>query len=254
VRESARIAGEAVPTTDSLRARVLDRGGSDGETIVALLYRERGVWSPRTSRSPACARRSAGCAPTLARMARATPAAADHATKRPLVARQFSAQLIEPFLLFLHNGSMPRARVHGPADPAAGALVFEPIAPRPRTGRPSAEKKSRPRGRGTRWIEIFPPRLMPPIKTLARERNDVAQPPARDHPGRNPHAAELPGIYMFKGERGEVLYVGKAVNLNARVRQYFNKNGDGRYNVQWLMRHVRHIETIITATKKRRCC
>jgi len=130
VRESARIAGEAVPTTDSLRARVLDRGGSDGETIVALLYRERGVWSPQDLQEPGLREAVSRLRAQLWREWRAQPpAAADHATSAPLVARQFSAQLIEPFLLFLHNGSMPRARVHGPADPAAGALVFEPIAP-----------------------------------------------------------------------------------------------------------------------------
>lgn len=27
-----------------------------------------------------------------------------------------------------------------------------------------------------------------------------------------------PGIYLFLGERGKVLYVGKAANLRARVR------------------------------------
>ena len=41
-------------------------------------------------------------------------------------------------------------------------------------------------------------------------------------------AAELPtspGVYLFKSERGRVLYVGKAQNLRARVRQYFAESG-----------------------------
>ena len=29
------------------------------------------------------------------------------------------------------------------------------------------------------------------------------------------------GVYLFKDASGDVLYVGKAVNLRARVRQYF---------------------------------
>src|SRR5437867_10523337 len=32
-----------------------------------------------------------------------------------------------------------------------------------------------------------------------------------------------PGVYQFKNAAGEVLYVGKAVNLRNRVRQYFQK-------------------------------
>jgi excinuclease ABC subunit C len=34
----------------------------------------------------------------------------------------------------------------------------------------------------------------------------------------------LPGCYLFYDQRGEVIYVGKAVNLRSRVRSYFNLN------------------------------
>jgi excinuclease ABC subunit C len=34
----------------------------------------------------------------------------------------------------------------------------------------------------------------------------------------------LPGCYSFYDQRGEVIYVGKAVNLRSRVRSYFNPN------------------------------
>lgn len=34
----------------------------------------------------------------------------------------------------------------------------------------------------------------------------------------------LPGCYLFYDKRGEVIYVGKAVNLRSRVRSYFNPN------------------------------
>ena len=36
-----------------------------------------------------------------------------------------------------------------------------------------------------------------------------------------------PGVYLFRDEDGDVLYVGKAKSLRARVRSYFNR-GDGR--------------------------
>ena len=37
-----------------------------------------------------------------------------------------------------------------------------------------------------------------------------------------------PGVYLMKDRRGEVIYVGKAVNLRNRVRSYFNRTGDTR--------------------------
>ena len=33
-----------------------------------------------------------------------------------------------------------------------------------------------------------------------------------------------PGIYMMKDENGKIIYVGKAISLRKRVRQYFQKN------------------------------
>lgn len=33
-----------------------------------------------------------------------------------------------------------------------------------------------------------------------------------------------PGVYMMKDENGKVIYVGKAVNLRNRVRQYFQNS------------------------------
>lgn len=46
--------------------------------------------------------------------------------------------------------------------------------------------------------------------------------------------ARLPmdaGVYLFYDERDVVIYVGKAKNLRARVRQYFRANGDDRFFV-----------------------
>ena len=34
-----------------------------------------------------------------------------------------------------------------------------------------------------------------------------------------------PGVYMYKSSAGEILYIGKAINLRNRVRSYFHRNG-----------------------------
>ncbi|MFW5870734.1 MAG: excinuclease ABC subunit UvrC [Candidatus Sumerlaeota bacterium] len=60
-----------------------------------------------------------------------------------------------------------------------------------------------------------------------------------------------PGVYMMFDERGKVLYVGKAVNLRNRVRQYFAKSpSDNRWSVPKIQEYTRHIETILTNTEK----
>ena len=43
-----------------------------------------------------------------------------------------------------------------------------------------------------------------------------------------------PGVYLFKGEQGEVLNVGKAKDLRARVRQYI-RGQDERLHVRFLV-------------------
>jgi DNA polymerase-3 subunit epsilon len=52
-----------------------------------------------------------------------------------------------------------------------------------------------------------------------------------------------PGVYMFRGPRGDVLYVGKATNLRRRVRSYFGS--DDRRKVGPMLREthsVNHVE------------
>ena len=61
-----------------------------------------------------------------------------------------------------------------------------------------------------------------------------------------------PGVYLFKDARGEVIYVGKAVNLRQRVRQYFRPGGDERFFVAagFLGRAVADVETIVVTAEK----
>lgn len=59
-----------------------------------------------------------------------------------------------------------------------------------------------------------------------------------------------PGVYIMKNAAGDILYVGKAANLRNRVRNYFTATGDNRFTVQFLVRNVVTIDTIVTATEK----
>lgn len=65
-----------------------------------------------------------------------------------------------------------------------------------------------------------------------------------------PTIPQQPGVYLFNDAQGKPLYIGKAENLRARVRQYFQGGGDGRINVPFLMRHVAAVEVITTASAK----
>ena len=49
-----------------------------------------------------------------------------------------------------------------------------------------------------------------------------------------------PGVYLFRGRRGEVLYVGRATDLRARVRSYFSS--DQRRKVHQLLRETERID------------
>lgn len=58
-----------------------------------------------------------------------------------------------------------------------------------------------------------------------------------------------PGVYLFKGAKGRVLYVGKAQSLRSRVRQYL-AGGDGRPRVPALMERVEDVDVLVTPTVK----
>jgi excinuclease ABC subunit C len=59
---------------------------------------------------------------------------------------------------------------------------------------------------------------------------------------------ELPGVYLMRDEANVVIYVGKAKDLRARVRTYF-AGGDGRYQIEFLLKRVVSFETIVTQTE-----
>lgn len=60
----------------------------------------------------------------------------------------------------------------------------------------------------------------------------------------------LPGVYLMKGAEGDILYVGKARNLRARLQSYLRPEQDGRPQIRFLMERTVTIETIVTDTEK----
>ncbi|OGW61357.1 MAG: excinuclease ABC subunit C [Nitrospirae bacterium RBG_16_64_22] len=58
-----------------------------------------------------------------------------------------------------------------------------------------------------------------------------------------------PGVYLFKGERGQVLYVGKAKSLRGRVRSYFQAGADLADRTRALVSQVRDLEFIVAPSE-----
>src|SRR5258706_3081262 len=58
-----------------------------------------------------------------------------------------------------------------------------------------------------------------------------------------------PGVYLFRDERGDLLYVGKAKSLRPRVRSYFQRSGDTRAAIAQLPARVHDIEVIVTGSE-----
>ena len=59
-----------------------------------------------------------------------------------------------------------------------------------------------------------------------------------------------PGVYLMKDRKGDVIYVGKAVNLRSRVRSYFTRSGDSRVFVQLLDTLLGDLETVLVRNEK----
>src|SRR5579862_1995191 len=60
----------------------------------------------------------------------------------------------------------------------------------------------------------------------------------------------LPGVYLYKDQHGEVIYVGKAKNLRARVRSYFNDDRLADVKTGTLISDARDVEYILVDNNK----
>jgi len=59
-----------------------------------------------------------------------------------------------------------------------------------------------------------------------------------------------PGVYLFKDKEGKVIYVGKAANLNSRVRSYFSAPSSLSAKVQRLVAKIWDFEFIVTNSEQ----
>lgn len=60
---------------------------------------------------------------------------------------------------------------------------------------------------------------------------------------------DRPGVYLMKNRRGQIIYVGKAIKLKNRVRQYFQSSRNHSAKTLALVSHIEDLETIITANE-----
>lgn len=108
---------------------------------------------------------------------------------------------------------------------------------RARTRKKAARKTARPQDISRRPTRSIPDDWTPRI-TNAEELDEVLQ-----------RLPTSPGVYIMRSRKGEVVYVGKARSLRARVRQYFNGT-DTRMFVPLLAKLVGDIETVVVSSNK----
>jgi excinuclease ABC subunit C len=58
-----------------------------------------------------------------------------------------------------------------------------------------------------------------------------------------------PGVYLYKSAAGKVIYVGKAVNLRARVRSYFHQSTQHAPKIRRLVEEIVDIEFIVAGSE-----
>ncbi len=55
-----------------------------------------------------------------------------------------------------------------------------------------------------------------------------------------------PGVYLMHDERDQIIYVGKAISLKNRVRQYFQSSRNKSSKIAQMVTHIRRFEYIVT--------
>jgi len=60
---------------------------------------------------------------------------------------------------------------------------------------------------------------------------------------------DTPGVYMHKDEFGQIIYVGKAISLRNRVRQYFRASGSADMKIKSMVSQIAEFEYITCGTE-----
>lgn len=58
-----------------------------------------------------------------------------------------------------------------------------------------------------------------------------------------------PGVYIMHDERDAIIYVGKAISLKNRVRQYFQSSRNKGVKIEQMVTHIRRFEYIVTGSE-----
>ena len=64
------------------------------------------------------------------------------------------------------------------------------------------------------------------------------------------NAPKTPGVYIMKDQSSKILYVGKSINLNARLASYFGGERKNEPKTLALLQKVEKLEYIITDTEQ----
>ena len=55
-----------------------------------------------------------------------------------------------------------------------------------------------------------------------------------------------PGVYIMHDDRDAIIYIGKAISLRNRVRQYFQTSRNKGPKIEKMVTHIDHFEYILT--------
>jgi excinuclease ABC subunit C len=80
------------------------------------------------------------------------------------------------------------------------------------------------------------------MKPKNTERIDLLKEKVRTFP-------EMPGVYLMKNAQGKIIYVGKAKDLKARVRSYFNSIADQSVKTKYLVAQIQEMDYLLTNTE-----
>ena len=69
-------------------------------------------------------------------------------------------------------------------------------------------------------------------------------------PNRLTSTPQSPGVYMMRDTDGQVLYIGKAINLRQRLRWYFNADSDFQPKIRKLVERISDFEYIVTDSEQ----
>ncbi len=98
-------------------------------------------------------------------------------------------------------------------------------------------------------INLRPSGFAPEVGLPQRGDRTVGSAGIPFDPTRVNRLPEKPGVYLFRSAREEILYVGKAKVLRARVRSYLTKGGRSEIKTRELVRLAETVETFVVGSE-----